>query len=94
MASTAVLAYVLLALPAWQVAQGQSVSANYQIPRQTVDAGGNAASSTSFQLVSSIGQPDAGAGMSSGSYRLSGGFHRPRAGEQVDRIFSDRFQPP
>jgi len=29
------IAFVLLALPAWQIAQGQSASASYQIPRPT-----------------------------------------------------------
>lgn len=77
---------------AWELAESRSSSASYLIPRQTIDAGAGRASSASYTLNGSIGQPDAGPGMSSGSFRLTGGFHRGSAGEREDRIFADRFQ--
>jgi len=89
---TLAIGTLLLGCLIWGVAQGQSNSASYQIPRQTIDAGAGRTSSASYTINGSIGQPDAGPGMSSGSFRLTGGFHRSSAGERGDRIFADRFQ--
>lgn len=84
---------LLLGSLVWQLAEGRSSSASYQISRQTIDAGAGRATSASYMLNGSIGQPDAGPWMSSASFRLTGGFHRTTAtGEQSDTIFADRFQ--
>ena len=70
----------------------QSSSSSYQIPRQSIDSGAGRATSASYSLNGSIGQPDAGARMTSASFRLAGGFHRANTVEPGDNIFSDRFQ--
>ncbi len=74
------------------VSLAQSSSANYEIPRQSTDAGAGQASSASFNLYGTIGQPDAGAAMSSASYRLRGGFHRTPP--LLDQLFANGFEAP
>lgn len=89
------LGVLFLGSVTWGPAEGRSSSASYHIPRQTIDAGAARASSASYTLNGSIGQPDAGPAMSSGSFRLTGGFQRGNGGdggEPEDRIFADRFQ--
>jgi hypothetical protein len=76
-------------------ALAQSSSASYQIPRQTIDGGAQRSTSATYTLDVTIGQPDAGPVMTSGSYELRGGFHRPAAtGPLPDPLFSDGFEPP
>jgi hypothetical protein len=87
------MAAVLLfgAAPLW----AQSSSASYQMPRQTIDGGAGRASSASYAVEASIGQPDAGATKTSPSYTLRGGFHRAAIGAALpDALFRDGFEPP
>jgi hypothetical protein len=77
------------------IALAQSSSASYQIPRQTIDGGAQRSTSASYTLDATIGQPDAGPVMTSGSYELRGGFHRAAAtGPLPDPLFSDGFEQP
>jgi hypothetical protein len=77
------------------VALAQSSSASYQIPRQSIDGGAQRSTSATYTLEATIGQPDAGPVMTSGSYELRGGFHRPAAtGPLPDPLFSDGFEQP
>jgi hypothetical protein len=87
------MALVWLGAPG--VSLAQSSSASYQIPRQTIDGGAQRSTSASYTLDATIGQPDAGAAMSSASYELRGGFHRAAAtGPLPDPLFSDGFEAP
>jgi len=67
-------------------------SASYQIERQSLDGGGGAAASASYVLNGSIGQPDAGAPMSSTSFQLRGGFQRAVVSARPEQIFADGFE--
>lgn len=87
------LAAALVLLPL--VALAQSSSASYQLPRQSIDAGGARAASASYTLNGTLGQPDAEASMSSASFTVRGGFHLAAAPPpSPDRIFSDGFETP
>ena len=90
-------AEVLLALAgvaAVGVALGQASSPTYSVPRQSVDGGAQRASSASYRLDGTIGQPDAGPAMSGATFSVRGGFHRAVAGgPQADPIFADGFEP-
>lgn len=80
-------------LPA--AAFGQSSSASFQVPRQSIDGGAGRATSASYTLEGSIGQPDAGSTMTSASYSLRGGFHRAAPAEALpDPLFSNGFEAP
>ncbi len=46
----------------------------YDLSWHTVDGGGDASTGAAFSLAGTIGQPDAGAPMSSGAFSLIGGF--------------------
>ncbi len=99
MRAFASVAFAAAAL-AWMIigslpAGAQSASASYQIPRQSIDGGAARATSASFTLQGSIGQPDAGAVMSSASFALRGGFHTAApSGPRPDTIFRDGFEAP
>lgn len=74
-------------------ALAQSASASYQIPRQSIDGGGGRATSASYTLHGTIGQPDAGATTTSASYTVRGGFHLAApAAPLPDPLFSDGFE--
>ena len=47
---------------------------DYTITRWTVDGGGARLSASAYLLHGTAGQPEAGAALSGGSYRLVGGF--------------------
>jgi hypothetical protein len=86
-------ASALLLAPA--LALAQSASASYQVPRQSIDAGAGRATSASYTLNGTIGQPDAGAIKTSASYTLRGGFHRAApAAPLPDPLFSNGFEAP
>lgn len=92
------LGLVLVALAgtvAVGVALAQSSSATYNVPRQSVDGGAQRASSASYSLNGTIGQPDAGPAMSGATFSVRGGFHRAAAagGPQPDPIFANGFEP-
>jgi len=91
------LAEVLLALAgfaAFGVALGQASSPTYNVPRQSIDGGAQRASSASYRLDGTIGQPDAGPAMSGATFSVRGGFHRSAAaGPQPDPIFANGFEP-
>jgi hypothetical protein len=73
----------------------QSSSASYAIPRQSIDAGGGRATSPSYVLHGTTGQPDAGTPLTSASFTLRGGFHLAAAGAPLpDPLFADGFEPP
>jgi hypothetical protein len=65
-----------LLLPALALAQPQS-SAHFRLPGSVLDAGGTAASSSNFRLVSAFGQPSPLGFESSANFRHSGGFLAP-----------------
>jgi hypothetical protein len=86
-------ASALLLAPAHALAQ--SASASYQVPRQSIDAGAGRATSASYTLNGTIGQPDAGATKTSASYTLRGGFHRAAPDAPLpDPLFSNGFEAP
>lgn len=83
----------LLLAPA--LALAQSASASYQVPRQSIDGGAGRATSASYTLNGTIGQPDAGAIKTSASYTLRGGFHRAAPDAPLpDPLFSNGFEAP
>jgi hypothetical protein len=71
------------------VALAQSSSANFSVPRQSIDGGAQRASSATFAVNGTVGQPVAGSAMSGATFSLRGGFHRstPDAapGEEIFR---------
>lgn len=73
----------------------QSASATYQVPRQSIDNGGGRATSASFTLLVTVGQPDVGATMTSARYILRGGFLVAAPLTPVpDSVFLDGFEAP
>ena len=47
---------------------------DYDLSRHTIDGGGGTSSNGTFSLSGTIGQPDAGAALTSGTWSLTGGF--------------------
>lgn len=91
----AMLASAALVALAPAVTVAQSSSASYQIPRQSIDGGGGRATSASYTLHGTIGQPDAGPAMTSASYALRGGFLAAApAAPLPDPLFSNGFEAP
>lgn len=91
----AIVAVATTALLLPWAAFAQSGSASYQIPRQSIDGGAGRATSATYTLHGTIGQPDAGATMTSASYTLRGGFHLAApAAPLPDPLFSDGFEAP
>jgi hypothetical protein len=86
---------VLAGIAAFGGALAQSSSATYSVPRQSIDGGAQRASSASYSLNGTIGQPDAGPAMSGATFSVRGGFHRAAAasGPQPDPIFANGFEP-
>jgi hypothetical protein len=83
----------LLALLA-PVALAQSGSASYSLPRESIDAGAGRASSSTYTLHGTLGQPDAAASASSASFTVRGGFHRAGASAPpTDAVFANGFEP-
>jgi hypothetical protein len=65
------LALLLLGvMSTWVAAQ----TGGYRLDWWTLDAGGGASAAGRFAVTGSIGQPDAGAVMTGGAYRLTGGY--------------------
>jgi len=62
---------LLLLLPAAAIAQE---GGGYEITAWTLDGGGGSSSGGTYGLSGTIGQPEAGPGLTGGSYRLTGGF--------------------
>lgn len=89
-----VVAAAVLLLSAPLLAPAQSASASYRIPRQSIDGGAQRASSASYSLNGTIGQPDAGPAMTSASYSLRGGFHLAASAALPDPLFSNGFEAP
>lgn len=72
----------------------QSSSASFSVPRQSIDGGAQRASSASYSLNGTIGQPDAGPATSGATFSVRGGFHRAApAGPQSDPVFANGFEP-
>ena len=71
----------------------QSASASFQIPRQSIDAGAGRASSATYTVHGTLGQPDATGVATSATYALRGGFHVEVAAPLADPIFSNGFEP-
>ncbi|MBN1846356.1 MAG: hypothetical protein JW810_11775 [Sedimentisphaerales bacterium] len=67
-------------------AQGQP----YAIDWYTVDGGGEVSTSSDYELVGTIGQPDAG-GMAGGNYILAGGFWSGQIPCFVNLVDLERF---
>ena len=73
----------------------QSSSASFQVPRQSIDGGAQRATSATYAVVGTLGQPDAGSPVASASYTLNGGFHRAApAGALPDALFANGFEAP
>lgn len=70
----------------------QSSSANYELPRQSIDGGSTRTGSASYTVEATVGQPDAAPTMTSAAYELRGGFHRRVAGPLADPLFSNGFE--
>lgn len=90
------MAAVLLVSVGWTgTALAQSSSASFQIPRQSIEGGAGRATSATYTLNGTIGQPDAGAPMTSATFAVRGGFHRAApAAPLPDPLFSDGFEAP
>jgi hypothetical protein len=67
--------------------QAQSLNAAWH----TFDAGGGVSAGGTYMLSGTIGQPDAGAPLLSGTYRLDGGFWPGARSLAARLIFSDGF---
>lgn len=83
------LAIVLAAMVGMALAQ--SSSATFNVPRQSIDGGAQRASSATYMLNGTVGQPDAGPAMSGTSLSVRGGFHR--ATTSADLVFANGFEP-
>lgn len=81
---------ILILLLAAPVALAQSSGGSYVLRKQAIAGGGTRASAGALALTHTIGQPHA-AVASGGSYRLTGGFHAPRAAAQ-DPLFANGFE--
>jgi len=85
---------VAIAIVATGAVFAQSSSATYSVPRQSIDGGAQRASSATYALNGTVGQPDAGPAMSGATFSVRGGFHRATAsGPQPDPIFANGFEP-
>jgi hypothetical protein len=73
------------------LALAQSSSASYQVPRQSLDGGATMSASASYTVEATVGQPDGAPAMTSTSYQLYGGFHRP-ARALTDPLFANGFE--
>ena len=90
-----VVAAAVLLLSSPLIAPAQSASASYQVPRQSIDGGAGRSASANYTVNGTIGQPDAGATMTSASYRVRGGFHPAAESEAPpDPLFSNGFETP
>ena len=69
---TMILISILVLLMASSLALAQS-GGGYELTWTSIDAGGGAMTGGAYSLVSSIGQPEAGATQSGGGYSLNGG---------------------
>jgi len=78
------LTLLLLPFPEATLAQQ---GGGYEITNWTVDGGGGKSASSSYALVGTIGQPDAGQAMTGSSYRLVGGFWGGAVGGVVSPVF-------
>ena len=88
------IAGALVALGVSGLVLAQSSSATFSIPRQSIDGGAQRASSATYSLNGTVGQPDAGAPMSGATFSVRGGFHRSAAiGPQPDAVFANGFEP-
>jgi hypothetical protein len=63
------LVVIALLVSAWVVAAG----GGYEIPWNSVDGGGGMSSNGRYEMLGSMGQPDAGE-LSGGSYDMTGGY--------------------
>ena len=72
------------------LALAQSSGGTYTL-RKYVVAGGVDAAGGAYTLVATVGQAEASPVQVGGAYRLTGGFHAPRA-PRVDRILCDSFE--
>ncbi|UXI65814.1 hypothetical protein [Tahibacter amnicola] len=73
------------------VALAQSGGGNFQL-RWTQDGGGGRSTGGSFAVTGTIGQVDATALMSGGTFSVRGGFHRPH-GALGETLFANGFEP-
>ena len=72
------------------LALAQATGGTYTL-RKYVVAGGVDAAGGAYTLVATVGQAEASPAQAGGVYRLTGGFHAPRA-PRVDRILCDSFE--
>lgn len=71
----------------------QASSASFRIPRQSIDAGGGRATSASFALQGTAGQPDSGTASNPAFGNLRGGFQPPGAAQTAgDALFDNGFE--
>lgn len=68
--------FIILIVP--MILWAQSSSENFTLTKSVIDAGGGAASSANFNLVSAYGQPTPVGLQSSANFTLSAGFLSPR----------------
>lgn len=65
---------------------------NYAITKSTIDNGGGISSGGSFVITGALGQVDASAEITGGSYVLTGGFWAQKTIPKPDAMFSDGFE--
>lgn len=75
------------------LALAQSSSANFSAPRQSIDGGAQRASSATYGIDGTVGQPEAGPAMSGATFSVRGGFHRRAADAgPSEEIFRNGFE--
>ncbi|MFN7552966.1 MAG: hypothetical protein ACK59M_15290 [Pseudomonadota bacterium] len=85
---------MLVAFGGAGVVLAQSSSTTYSIPRQSIDGGTQRASSATYSVTGTVGQPDAGPAVSAATFTVRGGFHRASpAAPLPDAMFSNGFEP-
>lgn len=86
-------AFAAIALGSIGDASAQASGGTLSIPRQSIDGGATVASSASFSVRGTLGQPDAGATASGPMYAVRGGFHAVALATNPDSLFADGFEP-
>ncbi len=81
---------VAMLLAAWALS-GRLPAQVVDSPWRTVDAGGGVSALGVYSVSGTTGQPDAGAPLLAGSYRLEGGFWPGAVALSSNLIFADGF---
>ena len=87
-------ALLLLLIAAVTTVGAQSTGGTYTMRKQIIASGGNRASAGPYVATGTIAEPIASAAQLGATYRLTGGFHGPRASSAPlpERIFCGGFE--